>query len=174
MSVPPEVPPNPDERPNSAAGSLGDGTPGYGPAGPGPQPGYGTPQPGYGTPAPGYGPPSPGYGPPPQYYGQQPAYGQPGPYGYQPRTSGKAITVMVLGIVSIGLTCTYGVGVIAAIVALCLAPGAKEEIRASRGALTGDGMVKAGVICSWVTVGLVVVGILLFVGLIALSSSSGY
>jgi Domain of unknown function (DUF4190) len=64
---------------------------------------------------------------------------------------------MVLGIVGIVMVCAYGIGLVCAIVALSLAPGAKREIRASNGWKTGDGMVKAGVICSWVAVGLFLV-----------------
>lgn len=79
------------------------------------------------------------------------------------RTSGRAVAVMVLGIAGLVLTCGYGVGVVAAIVALVLAPGAKREIAASHGQLTGLGMIKAGVICAWVTVGLTLAGVALLV-----------
>lgn len=69
----------------------------------------------------------------------------------------------MLGIVGLALSCGWGIGVVAAIVALALAPGAKREIAASDGALTGDGFIKAGVICSWITVGLTVAFILYIV-----------
>jgi hypothetical protein len=78
---------------------------------------------------------------------------------------------MVLGITSLVLLCFYGLGVILAIVGLALAPGAKREIRESGGAVTGDGMVKAGIACSWVSVGLTILGIAIF--LIALAAGAG-
>jgi hypothetical protein len=74
---------------------------------------------------------------------------------------------MGLGIASSVVMFTCGIGFILAIVSLCLAPGAKREIAESRGALTGEGMVKAGVICSWVTIGFTVLAIVLLGVLLA-------
>lgn len=71
-----------------------------------------------------------------------------------PRTSGQATAVMVLGIVGLSVFCIYGLGVIPAIVALALAPGARRQIRDSGGTLTGEGFIRAGVICAWVAIGL--------------------
>jgi len=142
--------------------------------------GYGTPPP---PPPAGYAaPPSP-FGPPPTGYGTQPPYaGSPyagSPYGAQqygyvtPRNSGRAAAVLALGIGSLVLMCMYGIGVIAAIVALVLAPGAKREIRESRGYVVGEGMVKAGVICSWITVGLTAVAVVvIIVGVVLAASTS--
>jgi predicted metal-binding membrane protein len=79
---------------------------------------------------------------------------------------------MVLGIVGLVMMCGYGLGIIPAIIALALAPGAKREIESSRGMVTGDGFVKAGVICSWITVGLVVAGIVLIVLLLVLGAAT--
>jgi hypothetical protein len=117
--------------------------------------------------------------PPPQmpYGGPPAAYGAPSgaPYYAPAQTSGKATAVMVLGIVSVALMCGYGIGVIPAIVALVLAPGARREIAESGGRLQGEGQIKAGVICSWVAVGVVAVGVVLvvlFVALASLGSSS--
>lgn len=76
------------------------------------------------------------------------------PQNPPPQTSGRAIAVMVLGIVGIVLLCGYGVGLIPAIVSLSLAPGARREIRQSNGRISGEGQVTAGVVLSWVTVGL--------------------
>jgi len=82
-------------------------------------------------------PPPPGYGPPP-----------PG-YGYAvPQTSGKATSVLVLGILSLVVCMVLG------IIAVCLAPGARREIAESQGSLTGESQIKAGVICAWVSIGL--------------------
>ena len=80
-------------------------------------------------------------------------------------------SVWVLGIVSLVMLCAYGLGLVLAIVGLALAPGAKREISESGGRLTGTGMVKAGVICSWVAVGLSILGIALVI--IALVASGG-
>ena len=113
----------------------------------------------YSPPPAGYQAPPPGYPPPPPGYPQAPGY----PPGVQPRTGGTAIAVLVLGIAGLVFTCMYGIGVIAAIIALALSPKAKREIASSGGALTGDGLVKAGVICSWIAVGLTVLGIVLVI-----------
>ena len=102
------------------------------------------------------------------YYGpSEPAFpeaghaGQP-PYGSHAKpwgpTSGKATAVLVLGIAALVLFCCLGAGVIPAIVALVLAPGAKREIVASGGALTGLGQVKAGQIMSVIALVLTVLG----------------
>ena len=119
------------------------------------QPGYGQQpyqQPGQ---AYGYGQPAYGYG--------QPAYG----YPQMQQTSSKATTVMVLGIVSVVLMFTCGIGFIAAIVALVMAGGAEREIAQSGGTLQGEGQIKAGRITSWVTIGLTALGVLLFIVLFA-------
>jgi hypothetical protein len=127
--------------------------------------------PGFGTP-PGYGAPPAGQGGVPPF-GAAPGYGAtPGYYGAPPQTAGKAVAVMVLGIVSLVMVCAYGIGLITAIVALALAPGAKREINASGGRLTGLGMVKAGVICSWISVGLGIAGLLFFIVAIVLGAAA--
>lgn len=81
------------------------------------------------------------------------------------------MAVLALGIAGLVLTCSSGIGVVAAIVALALAPKAKREIAASGGALTGAGLVKAGVVCSWVAVGLAALGIV-FVILLLIGSAA--
>jgi hypothetical protein len=58
------------------------------------------------------------------------------------------------------------------VVALALAPGANREIRASAGSLTGDGMVKTGVICGWISVALTALGLVLLVVFIITEDSS--
>ena len=78
-----------------------------------------------------------------------------------PRTSGQATAVMVLGIVGLSVFCLYGLGVIPAIVALALAPGARRQIRDSGGLLTGEGFIRAGVICAWVAIGLLVAALMI-------------
>ena len=97
----------------------------------------------------GYG--APGYGPPPvpgaPYPGWQPA----------PQTDGKAIAVLVLAI------CSFVVfPVIPAIVALAMAPGARRDIEASGGRLTGESLIKAGRIVAWINLVLILGTILAF------------
>ena len=87
-----------------------------------------------------------------------------------PRNSGKSIAILVLGIVGLMSWCFYGLGAIPAIVALSLAPGANRELAASRGTLTGEGMIKAGVICAWIAVGLGALWFLFFVFVFAVAA----
>ena len=89
---------------------------------------------------------------------QWPGYG-PYPYRVQ-RTSPQAVVVLVLGLAS--LTVFWGV---AGIVALVLSRGAKREVEASNGALGGAGMIRAGVICSWISIAITVL-VVLAVGLL--------
>jgi hypothetical protein len=139
---PPQYPSYPgSDEPQGQPGQPGQQQP----PPPPPPPGYGqAPQ---GPPA--YGPPAygqPAYGQP--VYGQpaygQPAYGYPG-YGYQapPRTNGKAIGGMVVGIVSI-MFCY--VGVLIGPVAIILSVLGRKDIKRSNGAQTGQGMATAGLI----------------------------
>ena len=61
---------------------------------------------------------------------------------------------MVLGIVSLVMLFTCGLGFVTAVIALVMAPGARREIAASGGRLTGESQVRTGTILSWVTLGL--------------------
>jgi hypothetical protein len=130
-------------------------------AGPAPQ---GAPAPGFvptvtvppGPAAGSYPPPAPGY-PPPGY--------PPAPYpgaGYYPAriTNSNATISLVLGIVA-WLVCP-----VTAIFSIMYGRRAQDEIDASGGTQTGEGMAKAGIIMSWVLLGiygLVLVGTLVFV-----------
>jgi hypothetical protein len=118
------------------------------------------------------------YGQAPQYgqqpYGQQPQYGQPG-YGVGPTgpaTAGRATAVLITGIASLVLLFSC-IGFIPAIVALVLAPGAEREINASQGRLTGLSQVRAGRICSWITIGVTVLGLIVLGVVIAISVANG-
>jgi hypothetical protein len=122
----------------------------------------------------------PPYSQPPysQPYGAPGAYGQPygapvAGYGMAPTTSGRATAVLVLGISSLVLLFMCGLGLVTAIVALVMAPGAKRDITGSQGRLTGLGMVQGGVVCSWITVALVVVFAAVLVLLLAVGASFG-
>jgi hypothetical protein len=156
----------PDQHPPYQPPTYGQSQPRYGytaPSGASGQQAPYPPQPPYGQ--------QPPYQPPP--YGQSPAsYGYPAPTGaygpqpyYGPTTSGKATTVLVLGILSLVLM--FGcIGFILAIVALVLAPGAAREIAESGGRLTGESQLKAGRITSWITLGLT--GLIVILGVVGL------
>jgi hypothetical protein len=110
-----------------------------------------------------------------QLYGQQPYGGYPAPYGLPvpAPTSGKATTVLVLGVASLLLVFMCGLGLVTAIVALVMAPAAKREIHQSQGRLTGLGLVQGGVVCSWITIGLAVLVAAVIVLLLAVGTSIG-
>ncbi len=98
----------------------------------------------------GTGPPDPHWNapPPPGAYGvPPPGWSQPGYPGgyYAPVTDSKAVTALVLAIVSFVLC-----PVIPAIVAIVLAGQAARSIRASGGRLHGEGLVTAARIVSWI------------------------
>lgn len=79
-----------------------------------------------------------------------------GGYGYQaPQQNQKALWAMILGILSI-VCC----GIFAGIPALILGNSAKNEIAASQGLQTGEGMAKAGVILGWISIALSIVGVI--------------
>jgi len=102
------------------------------------------PLPGSGEPS-NYGPPA-SYGPPPQSGYGQPPYGS----GQVPPTNGKATIALIVGIASLVLSfCCVG---IAGIVAIVLGVKARNEISASGGSQTGDGMALAGIITGAVAV----------------------
>lgn len=78
------------------------------------------------------------------------------PYGsasYTPPSSSMAIVSLIAGILGLTLFPLLG-----SIVALITGSMARKEIAASRGALGGEGLAKAGVILGWIGVGLSVIG----------------
>lgn len=88
----------------------------------------------------------PGYGAPPPPGGYGGGYGYaPPPYG-APRNSGKAVTALVIGVVSpvLGLCCAF-FGLVG-IAAILVGRSAKAEIAMSGGRLTGAGMAQAGIV----------------------------
>lgn len=127
------------------------------------------------------GPPQPGPWP-----GQQPQQWGPrapaAPYGYPgygaygppvPQTAGRATTVLVLGIVSLVMMFTCGLGIVTAVIALVMAPGAKREIAESGGRLTGQSQVRTGTILSWITLGLTALVVIVVAVLIGVAISVG-
>ena len=140
---------------------------------PGQQPG----QPG--QPGQPWGQPGPQWGQPGQQWAQPapagpyaaPGYGPYGPYGGPPTTSSKSTSVLVLGIVSLVMLFTCGLGFVTAVIALAMAPGAKREIADSGGRLTGESQVRTGTILSWVTLGLTALGAVLLAVVIGIAVS---
>jgi hypothetical protein len=86
-------------------------------------------------------------------------------YGYPaaPSNSGKAIAVLILGICSLVFFSFCGLGIVAAIVSLSLAPGARREIEQSSGRLDGLGLIKGGQVTSWIAIALGIIGALVLV-----------
>jgi hypothetical protein len=87
------------------------------------------------------------------------------PGSYSAPTAGKAVGALVCGIV--GLTACAPVG----IAAIVLGSQARTDIAASAGRLQGDGMAQAGLIMGWISIGLLIVGILVLV--IVLAAAAG-
>lgn len=78
------------------------------------------------------------------------------PYGYPPArpTSGMAIASLVLSLLGLAQV----VPVLGPILGLIFGYKAMKDIRQSQGMLGGEGMAKAGLIISWITLGLLLLG----------------
>jgi hypothetical protein len=81
--------------------------------------------------------------------------------------------VLVLGIVSLVMMFTCGLGFVTAVIALVMAPGAKREIAESGGRLTGQSQVRTGTILSWITLGLTALAVIVVAVLIGVAISVG-
>jgi hypothetical protein len=79
--------------------------------------------------------------------------------------------VLVLGIVSLVMLFTCGLGFVTAVIALALAPGARREIAESGGRLTGESQVRTGTILSWVTLGLTALAVVVVAVVIGVAVS---
>ena len=89
------------------------------------------------------------------------------------RTSGLAVASLVSGIVGLSMVPLLG-----SILALILGYMARREIRDRPNELTGDGLALAGIVLGWISVGLAVLGLLLFgaitgCGICAILSNGG-
>lgn len=141
------------------------------------QPPWGQPpprQPSWGQPAPG----QPPQGQPPQSqpsWGQpsygQPSYGQPGYAGSGGSHEAQTETNAVIALVCAVLAWTF-CPVILAIVALVLASNAERNIAESGGTKTGESLVKASRIVSWINIGVFGTLALLFVLLVSLGAGA--
>jgi hypothetical protein len=96
------------------------------------------------------------------------AYNDTTPYaGPMPQSSSKATAALVLGICGI-----FVVPVICSILALVFGYQGRTEIDQSNGYLTGRGMAVAGIVLGWVGIALAVVGLLIFLVLLAAIQST--
>jgi len=95
---------------------------------------------------------------PQQAYGQQPGY------QWQPSapTSGSATAALILGIVGVVLC-----PLLCSVPALILGYKAKNEIAASGGRMSGAGQATAGIVLGWIGTAFAVLGVLLFLSLLA-------
>jgi len=147
----------------------------------------------YGEPpygAPSYPPPSQPYGapsypppgqpsgyppPPPQQWGhpqQQPGY----PYGggYPQQSDGLALAAMITGILSLVLTCGYGIGLLGSPVALVLGRVSMKRIDRSGGRLAGRGMAKTGFILGIIGTVLLVLALVALVVVVVVAVNGGF
>ena len=83
------------------------------------------------------------------------AYDSAPPYAPGPQQHGSATTALVLGILSLVACGLLGIP------AYVIGRRAEQEILASQGRLTGEGMARAGWICGLVALGLMAAGLLL-------------
>jgi hypothetical protein len=101
-----------------------------------------------------------GIAPPPPPAGALPASAIPAAVSPQfvPQTDDKAVISLVLGILSM-----VSFSILTGIPAIILGKAARERIRASGGQLAGEGMATAGIVLGWISVGLAVVVVIVFV-----------
>jgi hypothetical protein len=76
-------------------------------------------------------------------------------------TAGKAVGALVCGIVGLAVCAPVGIA------AIVLGRQARSDIAASSGPVRGDGMAQAGLIMGWIAVGLLILGVLVFVIVLA-------
>jgi hypothetical protein len=142
--------------------------PPYGTPPPPSAPPYGTPS-SYGAPQPPQYPQYPQQGYPPQGYPPQ-GYAQP-PYPYvtAPPTDGLALGAMITGIAALVLSCAYGIGLLAAPVALVLGKVSMNRIKRSEGRLGGSGLALTGFILGIIGTVLLVLAIIAVVIIIVVA-----
>jgi hypothetical protein len=127
------------------------------------------------------------YGAPPPYqqnaYGQQPyqqPYGAPQPMGYPPYpqptppTDGLGLAAMIVGIVSLVLSCGYGIGLLGSPVALVMGRISMKRIDRSGGRLGGRGLALAGFILGIVGTVLLVLAVIVVVVIIVVAVNGGF
>ena len=98
-------------------------------------------------------------------YGSPPAGDFQTPYGPAPQQHGSAVTALVLGIASLAFCALLGPP------AYIIGRRAEEEIRASGGTLSGEGLARAGWVCGLSGMILLGVFVLLFIGMFVFSGA---
>jgi len=140
----------PDDPFRKAAPAEGSGPAPYAPPG--------TPPAGYAPPPPsGYPPAPPGYAPPGD-----------GPHQGPQETSTRAIIALVCAVASFLVF-----PLVPAVVALVLAPGATQEIRASGGRLTGEGLVTGARVTAWINIVLSLLVLVVFILAVFVFAAAG-
>lgn len=115
-------------------------------------------------------------------YGQQ-TYGQPGygqnpytqyPQNYYQKTDGKSVAGMILGIISILATCSYGAGIIFGIAGLVFSALARKDakLKPEFSGSSNNSMANAGMICSIIGIVLSVLIILCLILAMVMEISS--
>jgi len=82
----------------------------------------------------------------------------------QEQGNGMAVAGMVLGIVSVPMICLWPIGLICAIVGLCLGVAGKNRSQISN---TGAGMAVAGIVLSCITIALILLAFIVGIGMIS-------
>ena len=123
-----------------------------------------------------YSAPNPMYGQPmPPMPGQQ--MGTPYPMMQPKKTDGKSVASMILGIISIVFSCSYGFGLIPGIVGLILAIISRKE-EAKRNETNNNGTTMAGLICSIIGIAIsvivIVLVVLLVIGIVSTTDTYDY
>jgi len=166
MSSTPQDPYGAGDEPDRSSGST---PPPYGstppPSGDDRPPVHGSDQPSYGSTPPAYGS-TPAYGGSSAYGSTPPAYGgsdygtSPSPYGYAFPKNSLAVWSLVLGLVGI-FVCGLFTGIPAIVV------GHKARGAVAEGQANNPGMATAGIVLGWISTILSIIGVLVFVLLIA-------
>jgi hypothetical protein len=88
-----------------------------------------------------------------------------------PQTDDKAVISLVLGVLSL-----VSFSILTGIPAIILGKTSRENIRASSGRLTGEGMATAGIVMGWVSVGLagVIALIVMLIVIFAVAAGTHY
>jgi hypothetical protein len=85
---------------------------------------------------------------------------------YSAPTDGKAVGALVCGIIGLAVCAPVGIA------AIVLGGQSRRAIADSGGRLQGDGMALAGLIMGWVAVGLLILGVLVVVIVLAAAGTS--
>ena len=113
------------------------------------------------------------------YQQPYPPYGAPPPAGYPPYQAappndGLGLASMIVGILSLVLSCGYGIGLLGAPAALIMGRVSMKRIERSQGTLGGRGFAQAGFILGIVGTVLLVLAIIVVVAIIVIALAGGF